>query len=70
MSASARASDVASASEPASASSMTCTALSAPIDSALRIDSAAFAGPIDKIVTSPPWASAIFRPSSIANSSR
>jgi len=37
---------------------------------ALRIESAAFDGPTDKIVTSPPWAAAIFRLSSIANSSR
>ena len=43
--------------------------MSAPIDKALRIDSAAFAGPTVKIVTSPPCASAIFRPSSIAYSS-
>ena len=55
--------------EPASPSSVTSTALWAPIDKALRIDSAAFAGPIDKMVTSPPCASAIFRPSSIAYSS-
>jgi hypothetical protein len=40
--------------------------LSAPIDKALRTDSDAFSGPTDKIVTPPPWASAIFRPSSIA----
>ena len=69
VSAAASAADVASASDPARPSSSTCTALSAPIDKALRIESAAFAGPIDKIVTSPPCASAIFRPSSIAYSS-
>ena len=40
-SAAASAADVASASDPARPSSITCTALSAPIDSALRIDSAA-----------------------------
>jgi succinylarginine dihydrolase len=48
--------------------------LSAPIDSALRIDSAAFSGPMVKIVTSASfpaarWASAICRPSSMAYSS-
>src|SRR5262249_54621122 len=68
-SAAAIAADVTSASDPASASSERCTALSAPIDSALRIDSAALAGPIEKIVTSPPCASAIRSPSSIAYSS-
>jgi len=36
---------VASAQEPCSASSWTCTALSGPIESALRIESAACAGP-------------------------
>ncbi len=63
------AAEVPSTSEPASASSTRCTALSAPIDSALRIDSVARSGPIDKMVTSPPCASASRRPSSIANSS-
>ncbi len=60
---------VATASEPCTASSSTCTALSAPIDSALRIDSVARSGPTVRIVTSPPWASLSNRPSSIANSS-
>src|SRR5260370_12901251 len=60
--------------EPASRSSSRCTAWSAPIDSALRIDSAAFSGPMVKIVTSASWpaarcASAICRPSSMAYSS-
>ena len=66
--------DVESPSEPARPSSSRCTALSAPIDSALRIDSAAFSGPMVTIVTSASlpaarWASAICRPSSIAYSS-
>ena len=60
---------VAMASEPCSASSLTCTALSAPIDSALRIDSVARSGPTVRMVTSPPWASLSCRPSSMANSS-
>ena len=53
-------------SEPRSASSVTCTALSAPIDRALRMASAAFSGPMETIVTSPPCASCSRRPSSIA----
>ena len=48
---------MASAHEPCSASSTTWTALSGPIDSALRIDSAARSGPIVRTVTSPPCAS-------------
>src|SRR5215470_16011990 len=68
-SAAAIAADVASASDPARPSSLRWTALSAPIDSALRMDSDALAGPIEKIVTSPPCASAIRSPSSIAYSS-
>ena len=42
------------ASEPCSASSERWIALSAPIDSALRIASVARSGPIDATVTSPP----------------
>ena len=61
--------DVATAQEPCSASSWMCTALSGPIDSALRIDSAARSGPIVSTVTSPPCASLIFRASSMAYSS-
>src|SRR4051794_21735227 len=48
---------------------MTCTALSAPIDSALRMVSTAFSGPIDRTVTSPPCASLILSASSTAYSS-
>ena len=42
---------VPTASEPASASSDTCTAASAPIDSALRIASVARSGPMASTVT-------------------
>ena len=45
---------VVTASEPASASSERCTALSAPIDSALRIASVARSGPMVSTVTSEP----------------
>src|ERR1700733_792929 len=62
-------SEVVRASEPARASSRTCTALSAPIDKPLRIETTASGGPIVTRVTSPPCASACSRPSSIANSS-
>src|ERR1700761_7945167 len=62
--------EVCSTSEPASASSSRCTALSAPIDSALRIDSVALSGPIVRIVTSlPSFASLICSASSMAYSS-
>ena len=44
--------EVAIASEPAIASSTTCTPLSAPICSALRIASVAFSGPTQSTVTS------------------
>ena len=40
------------ASEPARPSSSRCTALSAPMDRALRMDSAAFSGPMVRMVTS------------------
>ena len=43
---------VATRSEPAAASSLTSTARSAPIASALRSESAAFSGPIDTTTTS------------------
>ena len=43
---------VATRSDPASASSLTSTARSAPIASALRSESAAFSGPIDTTTTS------------------
>ena len=65
----ASASEVASASDPASWSSIRWTALSAPMDRALRMDSLALSGPMDKMVTSPPCASASRSPSSIAYSS-
>src|SRR4051812_23949189 len=65
----ARAYDVASASEPCNAGSTMCTALSAPIDSALRMVSTAFSGPMLSTVTSPPCASLIFSASSTAYSS-
>src|SRR5215472_13897610 len=65
----ASAAEVDSASDPASASSIRCTALSAPIDRALRMDSLAFSGPMVRMVTSPPCASARRRPSSTAYSS-
>src|SRR6201996_4248454 len=66
----ARAYEVCSTSDPASASSSRCTALSAPIDSALRTDSAAFSGPMVKIVTSlPSFFSLICSASSMAYSS-
>src|SRR4051812_5492499 len=68
-SACARAYDVASASEPCRPGSTTWTALSAPIDSALRIVSTALSGPIESTVTSPPCASLIFSASSTAYSS-
>ena len=55
--------------EPWMASSTTCTALSAPIDSALRTVSFAASGPMQRMVTSPPCASLIFNASSMAYSS-
>ena len=61
--------EVATAQEPCSASSTTWTALSGPIDSALRIDSVARSGPMVRMVTSPPCASLIFSASSMAYSS-
>ena len=60
---------VCTAQAPCSAGSDTCTAWSAPIDSALRIVSAARSGPIDRTVTSPPWASFSRSASSTAYSS-
>ena len=68
-SAAASASAVWIAHAPCSAGSLTCTALSAPMDSALRIVSAARSGPIVRTVTSPPCASLSRRASSIAYSS-
>src|SRR5580693_3988314 len=65
----ASAAEVCSPSEPASPSSIRWMALSAPMDSALRIDSLAFSGPMVRMVTSPPCASARRSPSSIAYSS-
>ena len=53
----------------AAPSSRTCTALSAPIDSALRIDSVAGSGPMVRTVTSPPCASLSRSASSMAYSS-
>ena len=53
----------------AAPSSTTWTALSAPIDSALRIVSAAFSGPMVRTVTSPPCASLSWSASSTAYSS-
>ena len=61
--------EVATAHEPCSASSVTWTALSGPMESALRIDSVAPAGPMVSTVTSPPCASLIFNASSMAYSS-
>src|ERR1700749_1339440 len=62
--------EVCSTSDPASASSSRCTALSAPIDNALRIDSLALPGPMVSTVTSlPSWASLICSASSMAYSS-
>src|SRR3954447_4012007 len=52
-----RTSTVARVSEPLSVSSATCTALAAPIASALRSASVAPAGPMVSTVTSPPCAS-------------
>jgi hypothetical protein len=54
---------------PCSAGSDTCTALSAPIDRALRIVSVARSGPMDRTVTSPPCASLSRSASSTAYSS-
>ena len=69
--ASASTSEVAGASEPWIASSLTCTPLSAPIRSALRMASAACSGPTVRTVTedSPSAACAIFSASSTAYSS-
>src|SRR3954452_24536767 len=62
--------DVARASDPWRAGSTTWTALSAPMDSALRMVSTALSGPMLKTVTSPlPCASLIFSASSTAYSS-
>src|SRR4051812_30412593 len=61
--------DVASASEPCSPASTRWTALSAPIDNALRIVSADLSGPIVRTVTSPPPASLMRKASSTAYSS-
>src|SRR3954452_126212 len=61
--------EVAIASEPWIASSATCTALSAPIDSALRIASVAESGPTVSTVTSPPSRSRTSSASSMAYSS-
>src|SRR4051812_39432982 len=61
--------DVCTAHEPWMAGSDTCTALSAPIDSALRIASVAVSGPTVRMVTSPPWASLTVSASSMAYSS-
>src|SRR3954469_5113233 len=61
--------EVAIASEPWMASSETCTALSAPIDSALRIASVAESGPTVRTVTSPPSRSRTRSASSMACSS-
>ena len=61
--------EVANAHEPCSASSTTWTALSGPIDRALRIDSLARSGPMVRMVTSPPWAYLSFKASSMAYSS-
>ena len=55
--------------EPASPLSDRCTALSAPIDSALRIASAARSGPMHTTVTSPPFASLSCSAASTARSS-
>jgi hypothetical protein len=62
-------SEVASASEPWMASSMTCTPLSAPICRAFLIASEALSGPMVRTVTSPSPASTILRASSTAYSS-
>src|SRR4051794_22773681 len=61
--------DVASAHEPCRAPSVTWTAPSGPIDSALRIESAARSGPMVRITTSPPCASRSRSASSMAYSS-
>src|SRR3954454_4942764 len=60
---------ICTASEPWIASSETCTALSAPMDSALRLASVAVSGPTVRTVTSPPWASLMVSASSVAYSS-
>jgi hypothetical protein len=57
---------VAIASEPCKAGSETWIALSAPIDSALRMASVARSGPTEITVTSPSPASLIFNASSTA----
>src|SRR5450432_3362717 len=56
--------DVASASEPCKASSTTCTDSSAPIDSALRNVSVAFAGPIVSTITVVPSVDSLMRSAS------
>jgi hypothetical protein len=62
--------EVCTASEPARPGSDRCTALSAPMDRALRIVSAARSGPIVRMVTSPaPTDSLMRRASSTAYSS-
>ena len=68
-SAAASTADVWIASDPWIASSETCTALSAPIDSALRIASVAVSGPTVSTVTSPPSRSRTSSASSMAYSS-
>ncbi len=67
--ASASTSEVAMASEPWMASSLTCTPLWAPICRAFLMASAAASGPTVSTVTSPSPASTIFRASSTAYSS-
>ena len=57
------------AQEPCSAGSLTCTAASAPIDSALRMVSLDRSGPMVSTVTAPPWASFSRSDSSTAYSS-
>src|SRR3954469_4999686 len=60
---------ICTASEPWIASSETCTALSAPMDRALRMASVAPSGPTVSTVTSPPCASLMVSASSMAYSS-
>ena len=57
---------MATRSEPATAASVTSTARSAPIASALRSDSIAFSGPTETTTTSPPRASLMRSASSTA----
>ena len=67
--AAARILEVASASEPPTASSSMWIALSAPIARVLRTVSVAWLGPSVRTVTSPPWASLSWRAASTAYSS-